>query len=206
MARLWIKICGMRTREAIEAAAQAGADALGFVFHEASPRNLTVASASALQSYVPAGVERVAVFLHPAQDLVDGVVSAIQPDWVQTDAADLAALRLPAGQRVLPVFRSGQARPALLPKRCLLESARSGAGERADWQEAAYLAAITEVVLAGGLDAGNIDEAVRRVRPFGVDVSSGVESGQGVKDVVKIRDFTRSARAATPVRMIEESR
>jgi len=206
VARLWIKICGMRTREAIEAAAQAGADALGFVFHEASPRNLTVASASALQSYVPAGVERVAVFLHPAQDLVDGVVSAIQPDWVQTDAADLAALRLPAGQRVLPVFRSGQARPALLPKRCLLESARSGAGERADWQEAAYLAAITEVVLAGGLDAGNIDEAVRRVRPFGVDVSSGVESGQGVKDVVKIRDFIRSARAATPVRMIEESR
>jgi len=206
VARLWIKICGMRTREAIEAAAQAGADALGFVFHEASPRNLTVASASALQSYVPAGVERVAVFLHPAQDLVDGVVSAIQPDWVQTDAADLAALRLPAGQRVLPVFRSGQARPALLPKRCLLESARSGAGERADWQEAAYLAAITEVVLAGGLDAGNVDEAVRRVRPFGVDVSSGVESGQGVKDVVKIRDFIRSARAATPVRMIEESR
>jgi phosphoribosylanthranilate isomerase len=204
--RLWIKVCGIRTREAIEAAAQAGADALGFVFHEASPRNLTVASASALQSYVPAGVERVAVFLHPAQDLVDGVVSAIQPDWVQTDAADLAALRLPAGQRVLPVFRSGQARPALLPKRCLLESARSGAGERADWQEAAYLAAITEVVLAGGLDAGNVDEAVRRVRPFGVDVSSGVESGRGVKDVVKIRDFIRSARAATPVRMIEESR
>jgi phosphoribosylanthranilate isomerase len=204
--RLWIKVCGMRTREAIEAAAQAGADALGFVFHEASPRNLTVESASALQSYVPAGVERVAVFLHPAQDLVDGVVSAIQPDWVQTDAADLAALRLPAGQRVLPVFRSGQARPALLPKRCLLESARSGAGERADWQEAAYLAAITEVVLAGGLDAGNVGEAVRRVRPFGVDVSSGVESGRGVKDVVKIRDFIRAARAATPVRMIEESR
>jgi phosphoribosylanthranilate isomerase len=204
--RLWIKVCGMRTREAIEAAAQAGADALGFVFHEASPRNLTVESASALQSYVPAGVERVAVFLHPAQDLVDGVVSAIQPDWVQTDAADLAALRLPAGQRVLPVFRSGQSRPALLPKRCLLESARSGAGERADWQEAAYLAAITEVVLAGGLDAGNVGEAVRRVRPFGVDVSSGVESGRGVKDVVKIRDFIRSARTATPVPMIEESR
>ena len=63
----------MRTLEAIEAAAQAGADALGFVFHEASPRNLTVESASALQSYVPAGVERIAVFLHPAQDLVDDI-------------------------------------------------------------------------------------------------------------------------------------
>ena len=91
--RLWIKVCGMRTREAIEAAAQAGADAVGFVFHEASPRNLTVESASALQSCVPAGVERVAVFLHPSQDLVDGVVAAIQPDWVQTDADDLATLR-----------------------------------------------------------------------------------------------------------------
>jgi phosphoribosylanthranilate isomerase len=206
VSRLWIKVCGMRTREAIEAAAQAGADALGFVFHEASPRNLTVESASALLSSVPVGVERVAVFLHPSQDLVDGVVSAIQPDWVQTDAQDLATLRLPAGQRVLPVFRSGQARPAILPKRCLLESAHSGAGERADWQEAAGLATLAEVVLAGGLDAGNVGEAVRRVRPFGVDVSSGVESGRGVKDVVKIRDFIRAARAAAPDRMIEESR
>jgi phosphoribosylanthranilate isomerase len=204
--RLWIKVCGMRTREAIEAAAQAGADAVGFVFHEASPRNLTIESASALQSCVPSGVERVAVFLRPSQDLVDGVVAAIQPDWVQTDADDLATLRLPAAQRVLPVFRSGQARPALLPKRCLLESARSGAGERADWQEAARITALTEVVLAGGLDAGNVGEAVRSVRPFGVDVSSGVESGRGVKDVVKIRDFIRAARAAAPVRMIEESR
>jgi phosphoribosylanthranilate isomerase len=204
--RLWIKICGMRTREAIEAAAQAGADAVGFVFHEASPRNLTVQSASALQPHVPAGVERVAVFLHPSQDLVDRVVAAIQPDWVQADADDLATLRLPSGQRLLPVFRSGQAWPALLPKRCLLESARSGAGERADWQEAASVTARTEVVLAGGLDPGNVGEAVRGVQPFGVDVSSGVESGRGVKDAVKIREFIRAARAAVPVRTIEESR
>ena len=205
MPHLWIKVCGMRTREAIEVAAQAGADALGFVFHEASPRNLTVESASALQSCVPAGVERVAVFLHPSQDLVDGVVSAIQPDWVQTDAADLVTLRLPAGQRVLPVFRSGQARPELLPRRCLLESARSGAGERADWRDAASITAMTEVVLAGGLDADNVGEAVRCVRPFGVDVSSGVESGRGIKDVVKIREFIRAARAAEQVRTPEES-
>ena len=206
MLRLWIKVCGMRTREAIEAAALAGADAVGFVFHEASPRNLTIESASALQSSVPAGVERVAVFLHPSQDLVDSVMTAIQPEWVQTDAEDLARLRLPAAQRVLPVFRSGRTWPALLPKRCLLESARSGAGERADWQEAADITARTEVVLAGGLDPDNVGEAVRRVRPFGVDVSSGVESGRGVKDVVKIREFIRAARAAAPIRTIEESR
>ena len=77
MTRLWIKICGLSTHEAIEAAALAGADAVGFVFHEGSPRNVTIESASALQSYVPAGVERVAVFLHPSQDLVETVVAAI---------------------------------------------------------------------------------------------------------------------------------
>ena len=87
----------------------------------------------------------------------------------------------------------------------MLESARSGAGGQADWQEAAQVAAMTEVVLAGGLDAGNVAEAVRRVRPFGVDVSSGVESGRGTKDVVKIREFIRAARAAEQVRTPEES-
>jgi phosphoribosylanthranilate isomerase len=203
---LWIKMCGMRTREAIEAAAQAGADAVGFVFHEASPRNLTIESASALQSHVPPGLERVAVFLHPSQDLVETVVAAIRPDWVQADAEDLSALRLPTGQRVLPVLRSGRTGWAPLPKRCLLESARSGAGEQADWQEAAQVAAMTQVVLAGGLDAGNVAEAVRSVRPFGVDVSSGVESARGVKNVVKIHEFIRAARAAEPLPMIEESR
>ena len=206
MPRLWIKICGLSTREAIEAAALAGADAVGFVFHEASPRNVTVESARALQPHVPPGLERVAVFLHPSQDLVETVVAAIRPDWVQADAEDLSALRLPTAQRVLPVLRSGRTGWAPLPKRCLLESARSGAGEQADWQEAAQVAAMTQVVLAGGLDAGNVAEAVRSVRPFGVDVSSGVESARGVKNVVKIHEFIRAARAAEPLPMIEESR
>jgi len=206
MPRLWIKICGLSTREAIEAAALAGADAVGFVFHEASPRNVAVESARALQPHVPPGLERVAVFLHPSQDLVETVVAAIRPDWLQADAEDLSALRLPTGQRVLPVLRSGRTGWAPLPKRCLLESARSGAGEQADWQEAAQVAAMTQVVLAGGLDAGNVAEAVRSVRPFGVDVSSGVESARGIKDVVRIREFIRAARAAEPGPMIEESR
>ncbi|NJD31429.1 MAG: N-(5'-phosphoribosyl)anthranilate isomerase, partial [Gammaproteobacteria bacterium] len=112
MARLWIKVCGMRTRDAIEAVARAGADAVGFVFFEESPRNLSIAEAEELQRAVPAGVERVAVFLHPAPQLVDRVVAAVRPDWVQTDADDLSTLRLPAGQRVLPVLRSGARPPA----------------------------------------------------------------------------------------------
>jgi phosphoribosylanthranilate isomerase len=212
-ARLWIKICGLRTRESVEAAAEAGADAVGFVFHAASPRNLAPAPARELVRAVPAGIERVAVFLHPAQSLVDEVIGLLAPDWVQTDAADLAALRLPPGQRVLQVLRSGDrstatslaAGPGAPLRRCLLESARSGAGERADWAEAARLARETELVLAGGLDAGNVADAVRAVRPFGVDVSSGVESSRGVKDPARIREFVRAAREAARILHTEES-
>jgi phosphoribosylanthranilate isomerase len=203
---LWIKICGLRTPQSIEAAAEAGANAVGFVFHAASPRHLSPAAARELQDAVPRGIERVAVFLNPAQALLDAVLEATSPDWVQADADALDALRLPAGQAVLPVLRSGAARPGALPTRCLFESARSGAGERADWTAAAALARRTRLVLAGGLDPGNVAEAVRAVRPFGVDVSSGVERSPGVKDAARIRDFIRAAREAEPARPDEENR
>jgi len=206
MEALWIKICGLRTPEAIAAAAEAGADAVGFVFHAASPRNVSIEQARALQRAVPTGVERVAVFLHPSQALVDEVLAAVEPHWLQTDASDLVGLRLPSGQRVLPVLRTGAGSPAALPTRCLLESGRSGAGERADWSEAARLARLTEVVLAGGLDPRNVGDALHAVRPFGVDVSSGVERERGVKDEDRIREFIRAARAAERALCAEESR
>lgn len=206
MTSLWIKICGLRTRDAIAAAAHAGADAVGFVFHSASPRSLEPAEARALQPAVPSGVERVAVFLHPSQSLVDSALEAIAPDWVQTDIEDLDRLRLPPGQRVLPVLRSGSTLPAVLPARCLFESGRSGAGERADWSAAAGLAHRTGLVLAGGLDPETVAEAVRTVRPFGVDVSSGVERERGVKDAALVREFIRAAREAAQTVVSEESR
>ena len=206
MGRLWIKICGLRSREAIEAAVTAGADALGFVFHADSPRNLSVEEARELQRTVPAGVERVAVFLHPAQWLVDAIIEAIRPDRIQADSGDLARLRLPQGQAVLPVLRSGAALPAPLPPRLLVEGVRSGAGEKANWARAAVLARRTQLVLAGGLDAGNVAKAVRTVRPFGVDVSSGVESVRGVKDPARIREFIGAARAAEMAPAVEENR
>jgi phosphoribosylanthranilate isomerase len=197
MSPLWIKICGMMTVQAIEAASEAGAQAVGFVFYEASPRNLSLEAAAALQAPVPAGVDRVAVFLHPAQALVDAVIERLRPDWIQADHADLRALTLPAQQQVLPVLRSGAPWPQPLPARVLVESARSGMGEPADWESAAGLASETELVLAGGLSASNVGEAVRRVRPFGVDVSSGVELRRGVKDPGLIREFIETARLAS---------
>lgn len=205
MPRLWIKICGMRTVEAVLAAAESGADAVGFVFHEASPRNVSADEARALRPAVPQALERVAVFLHPSQALVDEAIAALEPHWVQADLADLASLRLPQGPRVLPVLRSGGATPRPLPSRCLFESGRSGAGEVADWDAARRIATGTQVVLAGGLDAHNVADAVRAVQPFGVDVSSGVESSRGVKDAARIREFIRAARAAERVPVVEEN-
>jgi phosphoribosylanthranilate isomerase len=206
MQRMWIKICGLTSRAAIEAAAAAGADAVGFVFHAESPRNLSVDEARGLQSAVPPGVERVAVFLRPSQALLESVIDAVRPDRIQVDAGDLASLRLPTGQAVLPVVRGHSNLPQPLPARLLLEGLRSGVGDKADWQQAELLARRTQLVLAGGLDVSNVADAVRVVRPFGVDVSSGVESARGVKDLDRIRDFIGAARAADRTPLVEESR
>lgn len=196
-AELWIKVCGLRTPEAVQAAVSAGVDAIGFVFCEGSPRNVSAAAARVAAAAVPAGIARVAVFLHPAQAVVDAAIEAIRPDWIQTDADDLARLTLPPGQPVLPVYRTGGHGPAAaLPPRLLLESARSGAGELADWSEAADWSRRTQLVLAGGLDVRNVGAALAAVRPFGIDVSSGVESSRGVKDASLIRSFVDTARVA----------
>jgi phosphoribosylanthranilate isomerase len=198
MAELWVKICGLRDREAIDAAAAAQVQAVGFVFHEPSPRNVSIAEARGLRSCVPCGIDRVAVFLRPSQELIDSVLEALQPDWVQVDHGDLERLVLPAGQRVLPVLRTHSIETGLtaFPPLVLVEGARSGAGRKADWTEGGRLARLTRVVLAGGLDATNVAEAIRVVRPYGVDASSGVESAPGVKDPVRIREFVTAARTA----------
>ena len=193
---LLVKICGLTDEVAVEAAVAAGADAVGFVFHAASPRNLAPRRARELAATIPAGVRRVAVTLHPSPELVANVLAEFLPDVWQTDAADLAGITLPASVECWPVLRAGGGRPAVLPPRFLFEGARSGAGEVADWSQAAALARAGELILGGGLDAGNVGDAVRRVRPFGVDVSSGVESAPGRKDPARIRDFVAAARQA----------
>lgn len=197
--KIWVKICGLTSADAVAAAVAAGADAVGFVFHAASPRHVVPAEAAALARTVPPGVLRVAVTRHPTQAEVDAIVAGFRPDVLQTDASDLAVLTLPARLGRLPVLRTGGALPAALPGRCLYESADSGRGATADWRTAAALARRTELVLAGGLSPANVAAAIAAVRPFGVDVSSGVESAPGRKDAGKIRDFIAAARAAAPL-------
>jgi phosphoribosylanthranilate isomerase len=196
---VWIKICGLRTAEAVEAAVLAGVDAIGFVFHPASPRHIAPALAARLAARVPASIERIAVTRHPTPALLDALFADFRPDALQTDASDLDGLIVPSGVRTLPVLRTGVALPMTLPRRCLYESAESGQGHRADWCEATEVARRTQVILAGGLDPVSVVDAIRQVRPFGVDVSSGVESAPGQKDSTKIRAFVAAARTAAAV-------
>jgi phosphoribosylanthranilate isomerase len=134
--------------------------------------------------------------LHPSQAQLDEVWSQFRPDVLQTDAEDLATLQVPAGLQVTPVFRAGRELPMTLPARLLFEGPASGTGETTDWSAAASLARRTQLILAGGLKPANVAEAIAIARPFGVDVSSGVEARPGVKDPDKIYEFVRNARAA----------
>jgi phosphoribosylanthranilate isomerase len=193
----WVKICGITSAAALGAAVDAGVDAVGFVFFADSPRNLSVAQAAALAAGVPRGVLKVAVTRRPAQALIDSIVAGLAPDLLQTDAEDLGRLRLPASLRPLPVLRPGRTEPSPLPPRCLLDATQSGAGERTDWTLARSLAPRTQLILAGGLNAANVAAAIGHVRPFGVDVSSGVESAPGVKDAAMIHEFVAAVRAAS---------
>jgi len=192
--RLWIKICGLTTRTDVRAALDAGADAIGFVFAP-SRRQVSPGLAARLVGKAPGTAARVAVMLHPSQALLDEVWSAFRPDLVQTDLEDLDGLRLPEGLGVLPVLRSNLALPAVLPPNLLYEGARSGTGERVNWASAAHVSHAARLVLAGGLGPDNVAEAIAAVRPFGVDVSSGVEMAPGIKDAMKIHAFVRRARA-----------
>jgi phosphoribosylanthranilate isomerase len=192
---MFVKICGITDRDAVRAAVAAGADALGFVFAP-SPREVSPEEACALATELPRHVIRVAVFHHPSRAAFERAVAVFAPDWVQTDVDDLPGLAVPEGTLTLPVIRNGRSGPAgAKSSRVLFEGARSGTGTTADWDEARELALEMEVVLAGGLNAANVADAVAYVRPFGVDVSTGVERAPGRKDPEKIEEFVARVRA-----------
>lgn len=192
---MFVKICGLTDAAAVAAAVAAGADAIGFVFAD-SIREVAPEEARRLCTGVPDRVARVAVMRHPSRERFEHVIRAFEPDWIQTDAGDFDGLPVPAGAIRLPVYREGEvASSAGLPPRLLFEGRDSGTGTTADWDEARRMAASTELILAGGLDADNVATAIEAVRPFGVDVSSGVEAERGVKDTEKIRRFVARVRA-----------
>ena len=195
---MWIKICGMTTPEAVAAALVAGVDAIGFVFAD-SPRQLTLEDALSLAAPARGQVRCVAVTRHPSQRYLDDVLAEFRPDVLQIDAEDLGALSLPRELELLPVFRGWDGSQSKLPARLLFEGPLSGSGTQCDWTAAQRLARRTQLVLAGGLDAGNVATAISAVRPFGVDVSSGVEERPGVKSPDEVARFAAAARSAFDV-------
>lgn len=198
---LWIKICGLTTPESVDAAVRARADAIGFVF-ASSKRQVTAQQAAQLSAQIPASIARVAVMQHPTQAQLDEVLTTFRPDILQIDIEDLAALNIDAALRIHPVVRAGRTLPQPLPSRLLFEGPVSGTGKTADWTQAAELARRTELILAGGLNAENVSEAVRIVNPFGVDVSSGVENSPGQKDPALVMRFVSAARESQDVLVV----
>ncbi len=192
---VYIKICGMTTPEAVRAALDCEVDAIGFVF-ASSVRNVSTARARELAAPARRRVACVAVTRHPRREDVDAILREFKPDILQTDIDDIEALALPRELSVLPVMRPGPQPACALPARVLFEGPVSGSGQTTDWDEAAALARRAQVILAGGLDPHNVAAAVRQVRPFGVDVSSGVEESPGLKSTRKIEQFVAAAMAA----------
>lgn len=192
----FIKVCGMTDERAVQAALDAGVDAIGFVFAP-SVRQVEPAQAARLAAPARGRARCVAVTQHPQAALLARIFAEFAPDVLQTDAVDLLDMKLPQGVEAWPVLRAASSDLALpRQRRVLFEGPRSGAGRLADWTAARALAAEYQLILAGGLSPANVATAIFDVRPFGVDVSSGVEEAPGRKSPDLIASFVKAARAA----------
>jgi phosphoribosylanthranilate isomerase len=193
---MFVKICGITRREDAEAAVSAGADALGFVFWPASPRYIDPFRARALVSALPPFVTPVGVFVDQPAEYVNGVARVAHLGVVQLhggEGADYARTLIRPVMKAVALhdIHDGAAVVDSIegwPTRVLVlldvhdPVRRGGTGRTIDWTKAAVVARRRRVVLAGGLTAENVGEAITRVRPFGIDVSSGVEASPGIKD------------------------
>jgi phosphoribosylanthranilate isomerase len=196
----WVKLCGMRTRADVEAAEAAGADAVGFVVVSGSPRSISPDEAR--RAGEGTAVDRFVLTVGLETEEVLEVAAAAGATGVQLygeHAGEAARVALGSGLRVLfPIRVSGPPDLSAVPEGAvpLLDTAvpgvYGGTGRSFDWSLAAGIG--REVVIAGGLHSGNVAEAVRVARPWGVDVSSGIESAPGVKDHEEMRRFVEALR------------
>ena len=208
MTRTRIKICGITREQDLAAAVAAGADALGFVFYASSPRHVSPERAAQLLAQVPAFVTRVGLFVNASPQDVRNALALAPLDLLQFHGDEDAAYCAQFGKSWI---KAARVRPGL----DLLEYASAfatapgvsgllldahvegygGGGKTFDWSLIPRSLPLP-VILSGGLHPGNIAEAVRTVRPWAVDVSSGVEAARGIKDVQKITEFIAGVREA----------
>ncbi|WP_333903350.1 phosphoribosylanthranilate isomerase [Achromobacter insolitus] len=212
--RTRIKICGLTREQDIDAAVAAGVDAIGFVFYARSKRCLTPMRAAQLRRMVPAFVDVVALFVNPEEAEVRAVLDQVKPELLQFHGDETPQDCARYGHRFLRAFRAGA--PGLETAEALASTCRAY-GEAAGWLFDSYSAGyggsghgfdyslLDEVradpvsrplILSGGLTAENVGQAVQSVRPWAVDVSSGVELEQGIKSSDRISFFVAAAQAA----------
>jgi phosphoribosylanthranilate isomerase len=197
---MFLKICGLTNETDAVQAASAGATALGVVFAPGSPRCVSADRARDIVEAVPADVPVVGVFVNASLEEIVAIVahSGIRVVQLHGDEPEryAAALKMPllraAGVDV-PIERWPT---ATLLLDAVSGAERGGTGRRVDWTQAADIARRRKTVLAGGLTPANVAEAIATVRPFGVDVSSGVEASPGRKDHGKVTEFIENARKA----------
>jgi phosphoribosylanthranilate isomerase len=211
---LLVKICGLSTRETLDAALAAGADMVGFVFFPPSPRHLALEAARELGKQARQRAVKVALTVDADDVTLDGIVEALAPDILQLHGHETPArvsdIKRKFGREVmkaLPVERVADLAPlgtyAGVADRILFDACPpkgatrpGGLGAVFDWHLLENLDLGLPFMVSGGLHAGNVAEAVRVTRAGGVDVSSGVERAPGVKDIEMIHDFIRAARAS----------
>jgi phosphoribosylanthranilate isomerase len=211
--RTRVKICGITRTEDARAAADAGADAVGLVFYPPSPRYLSAERAVEIRDALPPFVQTVALFVNPDAPQVAQVLQRVRPAMLQFHGDETPQF---CAQFAVPFVKACRVRSGVTSGVDALEYLRpfsraaawlfdshvpeyGGVGERFDWS---LLPAASQgrlerpVILSGGLSRENVAEAIRRVRPWGLDVSSGVESAKGVKDGAKIAAFIAEVRNA----------
>lgn len=205
MTRTRIKICGITREDDLDAALAAGADAVGFVFYPPSPRALTPLRAAELARRVPPFVSRVGLFVNEDEDTVAATMEVVPLELLQFHGEEAAAYCEEFGK---PYVKAARVKPGL----DLVEYARAfpsaqallldayvegygGAGQTFDWSLIPKDLPLP-MILSGGLHQGNVTEAVRQLRPWAVDVSSGVEAAKGIKDAAKIAAFVAAVKNA----------
>ena len=203
--RTRVKVCGITRAADARAAAEAGADAIGLVFYPPSPRYLSAERAVEIRDALPPFVQSVALFVNPDAPQVAQVIGRVKPALLQFHGEEspqfcaqfgvpyVKACRMKPGVDALEYLRPFASAAAWLFDSHVAEY--GGVGESFDWSLVPALSP-RPVVLSGGLSRANVADAVRRVRPWGVDVSSGVEAAKGLKDAAKIAAFIAEVRNA----------
>ena len=197
-----VKICGITRAEDAAQAEAAGADALGFIFVPGSKRELELAQAAAAMADVGPFVTRVGVFRNQALEDVRGVARALKLSAVQLHGDEDAAFAR-ALQKEFTVIKvwgfssklNRETVAAFPADAVMVDGIKPGGGETFNWADAAHLRGIPKLILAGGLKPENVTAGIEALRPYAVDVASGVEKSPGLKDEHKVLEFIRNAKA-----------